>query len=71
MMACANESGWESVVWLGPTPAAIIAVLELLFSVLLSVSLLGERMSTPQRGGGILIMIGVVFVRIRPGSEHP
>jgi drug/metabolite transporter (DMT)-like permease len=62
---------WESVACVGPGPAAIIATSEPLFSVLLSISLLGEAISGLQWLGGILILIGVVLVQMQSRINTP
>ncbi|MBN1814230.1 MAG: DMT family transporter [Anaerolineae bacterium] len=55
---------WWGIGLLGPARATIIGALEPFLSVLLSVLVLGEVVSPLQAGGGILILIGVVLVRL-------
>lgn len=62
---------WESVRLLGPTPTAIIAVLEPVFSVLLSVLLLGESLSTLQWSGAAVVLAGIVFLQTRTVQSRP
>jgi len=61
----AISSLWESVACIGPGRAAIIAVLEPLFSVLLSVAVLGETITALQWLGGIVILAGVLLVQVK------
>ncbi|MBN1877633.1 MAG: DMT family transporter [Anaerolineae bacterium] len=56
---------WAGIGLLGPTRAAIIGSLEPLFSILLSVSILGETMSLLQIFGGMLLLAGVLLVRVQ------
>ena len=56
---------WWGINLLGPTRAAIIGSLEPLFSVLLSVVVLGETMTALQVVGGVLVIAGALLVRIR------
>ena len=62
---------WQSVAYLGAGRAAIIATLEPLFSVLLAIALLGERMSGPQWLGGIMILAGVMFMQVKLDAHDP
>lgn len=55
---------WWGIGLLGPSRATIIGAVEPFCSILLSVLVLGEAMSPLQAGGGILILIGVVLVRL-------
>lgn len=60
---------WQSVAYIGPGRAAIVATLEPLFSVLLSLAVLGERLSGLQWLGGILMLAGVIFVQVTLGAH--
>jgi drug/metabolite transporter (DMT)-like permease len=57
---------WESIARIGPARAAIIGALEPLFSIVLSVVILGERTTLLQTAGGGLIRVGVLLVQL-PG----
>jgi drug/metabolite transporter (DMT)-like permease len=57
---------WRGVELIGPSRAAIIGSLEPLFSILLSVLILRERMSSLQLLGGTLILLGVFVVQLGP-----
>lgn len=54
---------WESMARIGASRTAIIGVLEPLFSILLSVLILGERITLLQAAGGGLILVGVLLVQ--------
>ena len=56
---------WSGIGLIGPSRATIVGSLEPLFSILLSVIVLGEVMSALQVLGGILLLAGTVLVRIR------
>jgi len=60
---------WQSVAYIGPSRAAIVAVLEPLFAVLLSVAVLGDRMSALQWLGGAIILAGILLIQAQPGSN--
>jgi len=62
---------WESIKWIGASRASIIGSLEPLFSVLWSIVLLGEKMTSLQVLGGSLIVVGVLLVQWFPerGNE--
>lgn len=49
----------------GPTRAAIISTLEPVFTTVLAVVLLGERLSFPQMMGIVVVVIGAVAVQLR------
>lgn len=57
---------WESISRIGPSRTAIIGALEPLFSIVLSVLILGERITLLQTAGGALILVGVLLVQL-PG----
>jgi drug/metabolite transporter (DMT)-like permease len=57
---------WEGIAHIGPSRASIIGSLEPLFSIVLSVLVLGERMTMLQMSGGALILLGVLLVQL-PG----
>jgi len=56
---------WEGIRRMGPARAAIVGSLEPLFSVLLSVIVLGETMTALQGLGGLLMLAGVCV--LQPG----
>jgi drug/metabolite transporter (DMT)-like permease len=56
---------WQSVAAIGPGRTAILATLEPLFSVLLAIALLGERMSGLQWLGGIVILVGILSMQMK------
>jgi drug/metabolite transporter (DMT)-like permease len=56
---------WSGIGLIGPSRATIIGSLEPLFSILLSVVVLGEVMSALQALGGVLVFAGTVLVRVR------
>jgi drug/metabolite transporter (DMT)-like permease len=56
---------WWGVGLIGPSRATIIGSLEPLFSILLSVLVLGETMSLLQILGGVFVLAGAVLVRLR------
>jgi drug/metabolite transporter (DMT)-like permease len=56
---------WSGIGLIGPSRATIIGSLEPMFSILLSVVVLGEVMSALQVLGGILVLAGTVLVRIQ------
>jgi drug/metabolite transporter (DMT)-like permease len=55
---------WWGIGLLGPSRATIIGALEPFLSILLAVLVLGEAMSPLQAGGGVLILIGAILVRV-------
>lgn len=59
---------WESMARIGPSRTAIIGALELLFSILLSVLILGERITLLRPAGGGLILVGVLLVQLPDGG---
>ena len=56
---------WQSVADIGPGRTALLATLEPLFSVLLAIALLGERMSGLQWLGGVVILAGILSMQIK------
>ncbi len=56
---------WQSVADIGPGRTAILATLEPLFSVLLAIALLGERMSGLQWLGGMVILAGIMSMQMK------
>ena len=60
---------WQGVALIGPPRASVVGSLEPLFSILLAVYILGERMSLQQVMGGAVILAGVLLVRLRRTSE--
>lgn len=56
---------WQSLAYIGPGRAAIVATLEPLFSVVLAIALLGERMSVLQWLGGAVILVGIMSMRAK------
>jgi drug/metabolite transporter (DMT)-like permease len=60
---------WRSIELIGPTLSSIMGALEPLFSVLLSVLILGESMVALQIVGGVLMLAGTVLVRVGRHSE--
>jgi drug/metabolite transporter (DMT)-like permease len=60
---------WRSIELIGPTLSSIIGALEPLFSVILSVLILGESMAALQIVGGVLMLAGTVLVRVRRRNE--
>lgn len=57
---------WESIERIGPARAAIVGSLEPLFSVVLSVLVLGERVTVLQGLGGLLMVAGVLLLQMGP-----
>ena len=55
--------------YIGPSNAAIISSAEPVLTILMSISLLGEKITPPQLGGGLLILAGI-FILQRRGSER-
>ena len=60
---------WRSIELIGPTLSSIIGALEPLFSVLLSVLILGESMVALQIVGGVLMLAGTMLVRFSIGAR--
>jgi drug/metabolite transporter (DMT)-like permease len=60
---------WWGIGLIGPSRATIIGSLEPLFSILLSVLVLGETMSLLQVIGGMFVLAGAVLVRLRTGGK--
>lgn len=56
---------WSGIGLIGPSRATIIGSSEPLFSILLSVVVLGEVMSVLQVLGGIFVLAGTVLVRVK------
>ena len=56
---------WQSVADIGPGRTALLATLEPLFSVLLAIALLGERMSGLQWLGGMVILAGIMSMQMK------
>jgi len=56
---------WQSVADIGPGRTALLATLEPLFSVLLAIALLGERMSGLQWLGGLVILAGILSMQMK------
>jgi drug/metabolite transporter (DMT)-like permease len=54
---------WQSIAWIGPSRAAIAGSAEPVFSILIAIALLGEKMATLQMLGGCLVLAGVLFVQ--------
>lgn len=58
--------------WIGPGRAAVFSTLEPAFTLALAALLLGERLTGLQLGGGALILIAVVWLRLeRPLLDEP
>jgi len=57
---------WWGIGLIGPSRASIIGSLEPLFSILLSVFILGERLSLLQLPGGVFILTGMFLVQWQP-----
>jgi drug/metabolite transporter (DMT)-like permease len=55
---------WESIERIGPARAAIVGSLEPLFSVVLSVLILGESMTVLQGLGGLMMVVGVLLLQM-------
>jgi drug/metabolite transporter (DMT)-like permease len=51
----------------GPTTAALLSTLEPVFTIALAVILLGEVVSPPQLGGGVLVIAAVILLSLHPG----
>jgi drug/metabolite transporter (DMT)-like permease len=60
---------WEGIARIGPARAAIVGSLEPLFSVLLSVLVLGESMTALQGLGGLLMVAGVWVLQMGLGKQ--
>ena len=61
-----------SLVYLPSSVANLIASLQPAFTALIAYFLLGERLSAPQIVGGLMILAGVAFLRLREGRHsHP
>lgn len=60
---------WWGVGLIGPTRVAIIGSFEPVVSILLAVSLLGERLLPLQIAGGALILVGMFLVQWTPGRS--
>lgn len=56
---------WWGIRLLGPARNSIIAAVEPVFSILLAMALLGERMNVSQILGGSFILAGVLLVRVQ------
>jgi len=54
----------------GPTNASIISTLEPVITVLLSILLLGEKVTQAQVGGGIMILCGIILLQLYPGARR-
>jgi len=54
----------------GPTNASIISTLEPVITVLLSILLLGEKVTQVQVGGGIMILCGIILLQLYPGAKR-
>lgn len=52
----------------GPTRAAVISTLEPVFTALLAVTFLGERLTLPQLGGVAVVVAGAIAVQLRERS---
>jgi drug/metabolite transporter (DMT)-like permease len=57
---------WQGIARIGPARASIIGSLEPLFSVVLSVLVLGESVTALQGLGGLLMVAGVWILQIGP-----
>ncbi len=57
---------WQSVNLIGATRSALVGAISPLVSIVLGVTLLGERMTAIQAVGGALILAGVLIVQLRP-----
>jgi drug/metabolite transporter (DMT)-like permease len=53
----------------GPTRASIISTLEPVFTALLAVLLLGERLTLLQTGGIALVVLGAVAAQVKEGPR--
>lgn len=65
----AATSMWWGIGLIGPARVAIIGSFEPVVSILLAVSLLGERLLPLQIGGGVLILLGIFLVQWMPESR--
>jgi drug/metabolite transporter (DMT)-like permease len=64
--AAATVLLWEGIAEIGAARVAIIGSLKSLFSVVLSVIVLGESMTALQGLGGLMIVAGVLLLQMRP-----
>jgi drug/metabolite transporter (DMT)-like permease len=60
---------WWGIGIIGPSRTAIIGTLEIPFSVILSVLVLGETMAPAQIVGGVFILVGALVVQYRAGGR--
>jgi drug/metabolite transporter (DMT)-like permease len=49
--------------------ANLVVTLEPIFTAILAYALLGERLSGIQIGGGLLILLGIVIIRLHEGRQ--
>lgn len=56
--------------YIGPSSAAIISCAEPVLTVCMSISLLGEKITPPQLGGGLLILAGILFLQLWGGTKQ-
>lgn len=57
--------------YIGPSNAAIISSAEPVLTILMSISLLGEKITPPQLGGGLLILSGIFILQLWGGTKQP
>ncbi len=69
--AFAYVSGIVAVRLLGSSKASFVGLTEVLFAVLFAFLLLGQTPSPIQLAGGLLVVVGIVLVQVRPASTAP
>ncbi|MFN8455526.1 MAG: EamA family transporter [Anaerolineae bacterium] len=60
---------WWGINLIGPLGLAILGSFEPVFSIVLAVLLLGERLWPLQVAGGVLILVGMFLVQWHPGGN--
>lgn len=56
--------------YIGPSNAAIISCAEPVLTVCMSILLLGEKITPPQLGGGLLILTGILILQLWGGTKQ-
>jgi len=55
---------FAAMTYIGPANASIISIAEPVLTVFMSILLLGEKITPPQLGGGLLILIGILILQL-------